>query len=232
MMSPLPRLRLTLLLAAWVFAGCGRPFAIQTPPGLVEPRRRPDFAYRAMTPDEVVLGVRVVDAGNADVAFWTEAVWLHMKDLTGYALLTSADVSSADGTRGKELRFSHVNHGRDFEYTVRVFVPESTTCSSSEDRRHQGGHEPVSRGARRRDGVPPLQLTRGFDEAHDDGRAAHAGAHRRARRGPLQETSRSSRGARTRACTAPPGARSWAGRASWRARWWPRGSSRASAWPR
>jgi len=122
MMSPLPRLRLTLLLAAWVFAGCGRPFAIQTPPGLVELPGQTDFAYRAMTPDGVVLGVRVVDAGNADVAFWTEAVWLHMKDLTGYALLTSADVSSADGTRGKELRFSHVDHGRDFEYTVRVFV--------------------------------------------------------------------------------------------------------------
>jgi hypothetical protein len=102
-------------------AGC-KPFAIKTPPGMIELEDQTDYAYRAMTPDGVVLGIRVVKGGKADVAFWTQAVTLHMKELSGYALLGTTDVTSADGSAGKELRFGHDESGKPYAYIVRVFV--------------------------------------------------------------------------------------------------------------
>ena len=75
-----------------------------------------------MTPDGVVLGVRVVDSGKTDATFWSQAVTLHMKELSGYALLATADVASADGIPGKELRFGHDESKRPYQYVVRLFV--------------------------------------------------------------------------------------------------------------
>jgi hypothetical protein len=109
------------LTAAFELGAC-QPFAIKTPPAMIELEQKGDYAYRAMTPDGVVLGVRVVDNGKADAAFWTQAVVLHMKELSAYALLTTADVTSADGSPGKELRFGHDESGKPYAYVVRIFV--------------------------------------------------------------------------------------------------------------
>jgi len=111
-----------LIVAAALLAGCAS-FTLETPPGMIELKEQGTYAYRAMTPDGVVLGIRVVDdAQKTDVAFWVEAVTLHMKELSGYALLTTADVSTADGSHGKELRFGHDEAGAPYLYVMRVFV--------------------------------------------------------------------------------------------------------------
>jgi hypothetical protein len=116
-------LALALVLLA---VGCS-PFAIQTSPAMIELKDQSDYAYRAMTPDGAVLGVRVIkDAGKADVAFWTQAVTLHMQELSGYALLTTTDVTTANGVAGKELRFGHDENGKPYAYAVRIFVQGKT----------------------------------------------------------------------------------------------------------
>ena len=104
-------------------AGCGPIFTLDTPSGMIELKDQRSYAYRAMTPDGVVLGVRVIeDAGKTDVAFWVQAVTLHMKELSGYALLSSVDVTTASGSAGKELRFGHDEAGKPYVYVVRIFV--------------------------------------------------------------------------------------------------------------
>jgi hypothetical protein len=109
-------------LLALGLSGCGRPFAVTTPPSMIELEQQTDYAYRAMTPDGVVLGVRVADSGKTDAAFWSQAVTLHMKELSGYAFLATADVATADGVPGKELRFGHDESNRPYQYVVRLFV--------------------------------------------------------------------------------------------------------------
>ena len=116
------------LFAAALLAGCGAPFTMKTPPSMVELDAQTEYAYRAMTPDGVVLGVRVLEGdGKADVAFWSEAVALHMKELSGYALLGTSEVVTANGFKGKELRFGHDEGKKPYLYTVRLFVGRTHT---------------------------------------------------------------------------------------------------------
>jgi hypothetical protein len=114
--------RLSLVAALAALAGCSA-FHLETPPSMIELKNQASYDYRAMTPDGVVLGVRVVDdAGKTDVAFWTEAITLHMNELSGYALLGASDVTSENGSHGKELRFGHDEAGKPYVYAVRIFV--------------------------------------------------------------------------------------------------------------
>ena len=120
-------LMLSILIAAATFAtGCGRPFDVKTPPGLIElENQEPAYAYRAMSSDGVVVGVRAVDESrNSDLAFWAHAVEKRMKELSGYAELGESDVVSRDGTKGKELVFGHDESGKPYLYTVRLFVAQ------------------------------------------------------------------------------------------------------------
>ena len=114
------RLALALLLAT---VGC-RSFDIKTPPNMIELEHDASFEYRAMTPEGVVLGVRVIDQGDkrADVPFWARAIALHMKELSGYALLQTSEVTTRDGVKGTELRFGHDEHGKPYAYIVRIYV--------------------------------------------------------------------------------------------------------------
>ncbi|HLK39665.1 MAG TPA: serine/threonine protein kinase [Polyangiaceae bacterium] len=120
--------RFALLLLALAPAACGRPFKVDTAPGMVELQDQdPPFAYRALAPEGVVVAVRVVDNDeNGTLDFWTRATSLRMRQLNGYALVGEADVKSRDGTPGKELRFGHDEAGgKPFLYTVRLFVAQS-----------------------------------------------------------------------------------------------------------
>jgi hypothetical protein len=103
---------------------CGRPFDVKTAPGLVElDNQEPEYAYRAIAPEGVVLAVRVVDTkGRGDLEFWTRATTLRMRQLSGYALLARSDVKSRDGTPGHELDFGHDQNGKPYLYALRVFV--------------------------------------------------------------------------------------------------------------
>jgi hypothetical protein len=114
------------LLAGIGSTGCGRPFKVATSPGMVElDHQGPDYDYRAMTPEGVIMGIRVVDTdGRGDVDFWTRATSLRMRQLNGYALLASKDVKSKDGTPGRELDFGHDERGKTYLYNVRIFVAQ------------------------------------------------------------------------------------------------------------
>jgi len=109
--------------------GCGRPFKVQTAPGFVELEKQQDYdyQYRATTPEGVVFGVKTVDVSDdkSDLDFWTKAVTLQLRDVQGYALLDSTDVTSLDGTKGKTLRFGHDEDGKPFDYWLTLYVAQN-----------------------------------------------------------------------------------------------------------
>lgn len=103
-------------------AGCGRPFDVKTAPGFVELEHQADYDYRSTTPEGVVVGIRVVeDERRGDVPFWTQAITLQMRDISGYALLESVDVVSADGTKGRLLKFGHDEDDKPYVYWIALF---------------------------------------------------------------------------------------------------------------
>jgi hypothetical protein len=106
---------------------CGRPFDVKTAPGFVElENQEPQYDYRAMAPEGVVLAVRAISIDDkGDLAFWARAVTLRMRQMNGYALTGTDDVRSRDGTKGKELRFGHDENGKPYLYRVRLFVAQS-----------------------------------------------------------------------------------------------------------
>jgi hypothetical protein len=116
-MRALAPLFLVLLLAA-----CGRPFDVKTAPGFVPLENQVQYEYRSTTPEGVVFAVRVVeDEKRGDLGFWTHAVTLQLREVSGYALLETADVKSADGTPGKVMRFGRDEDSKPFVYWVAVF---------------------------------------------------------------------------------------------------------------
>jgi hypothetical protein len=115
-----------LLVAAFAFAAgaCGPPFDVKTAPGFVplENQSASSYDYRATTPEGVVVAVRVVDdEKRGDLAFWTQALVLQLRDASGYALLDSVDVVSRDGTKGKLLKFGHDEADKPFVYWVSIY---------------------------------------------------------------------------------------------------------------
>ena len=117
---------IVLVSLALCTSACGRPFDVKTAPGFVElDNQEPQYSYRAIAPEGVVMGVRVVPIEDrGDLTFWERAVTLRMRQLNAYALLGSQDVTSRDGTKGKELRFGHDEHGKPYLYRVRIFVAQ------------------------------------------------------------------------------------------------------------
>ncbi|CAN5688828.1 hypothetical protein BH09MYX1_BH09MYX1_32410 [soil metagenome] len=122
-------LPILLALGLAVFAmGCGKPFDVKTAPGFIElEHQEPTYQYRATTPEGVVVGVQVIEleGDNAgDLAFWTRAITLQVRDVQGYALVETRDVKSRDGTPGKELRFGHDEDNKPFVYRLTVYVKQ------------------------------------------------------------------------------------------------------------
>ena len=113
----------TLLLALPLMAAGCHTFEIATAPGLVSLEDQERYDYRAIAPEGVVVGVKVVDIGKqGDLGFWARATTLRIRQLDGYAMLGEADVKSRDGTPGHELRFGHDEGGKPYLYTLRVYV--------------------------------------------------------------------------------------------------------------
>jgi hypothetical protein len=102
--------------------GACRSFDMKTAPGFLEiTSANAPYVYRATTPDGIVIAARVetVDGeGSDDLAFWTRAFTLELRDRNGYALLDTLDVKSLDGAHGKELRFGHDESGKPYAYWV------------------------------------------------------------------------------------------------------------------
>ena len=110
-------------------AACGRPFDVKTAPGFLELKEADSssYAYRATTPEGVVVGVRVVDVegeGSHDLGFWTRALTLQLRDAGGYALLETRDVKSRDGVPGKQLRLGRDESGKPYVYWVTYFASD------------------------------------------------------------------------------------------------------------
>ena len=119
--------RAVLVFAALVSlgtAGCGRSYAVAAAPGFVKlENTQPPYDWRAVAPDGVAVAMRVVPLEDrADLAFWTHAVTLRMREMNGYALVDTLDVKSRDGTAGKELVFGHDESGKPFVYRVRLYL--------------------------------------------------------------------------------------------------------------
>jgi hypothetical protein len=84
---------------------------------------QPPYDWRAVAPDGVAVAMRVVPLQDkADLAFWTHAVTLRMREMNGYALVDTREVKSRDGTAGKELVFGHDESGKPFVYRVRLYL--------------------------------------------------------------------------------------------------------------
>ena len=115
-------------LSALLFSlACARPFDIHTAPGFIELKQDASSSYGfvATTPDRVVLSVRVVDLegeASEDLAFWTQAMTLELRDVSGYALESTTDVRSLDGTPGKQLRFGHDEHGKPYVFWLTFWI--------------------------------------------------------------------------------------------------------------
>ena len=111
---------------ALALAGCGRPFDVAAAPGFVPLANQATYDWRATTPEGVVVAVRVVeDEKRGDIPFWTEAITLQLRDVSGYALLESTDVVSADGTKGRMMKFGHDEDGKPFVYWVTIYAAQS-----------------------------------------------------------------------------------------------------------
>lgn len=136
MTDPLPA-KVFALLALAACVACGRPFDAKTPPGFVELEGQSGdetpYAYRATTPEGVVVAVRVVDdEARGDLGFWTQTVTRQLREVSGYALVGTSDVTARDGTAGRRLVFGHDEGGKPYTYWVtlwlaqgRVFVAEA-----------------------------------------------------------------------------------------------------------
>jgi hypothetical protein len=95
-------------------------------PGFVPLENQSSYDWRATTPEGVVVAMRVVDdERRGDIAFWTQAVTLQLRDVSGYALLESTDVTSADGTRGRMMKFGHDEDGKPFVYWITIYAAQS-----------------------------------------------------------------------------------------------------------
>lgn len=111
--------------------GCGRPFDIPTSNGFVElENQAPEYDYRATTPDGVIMSVRAIDntgstGERGDIGFWERAITLEMRDVQGYALLDAKDVVSADGSKGRQLKFGHDEDAKPYAYWVTLYLAQS-----------------------------------------------------------------------------------------------------------
>jgi hypothetical protein len=116
---------ISVISLALALTACGRPFKVETAPGFVELENQADsteYAYRSTTPEGVSFGIRVIpDEDRGDLAFWTRALTLQLRDVTGYALLSTGDTRSLDGTPGKTLHFGHDEDNKPYLYDVAVY---------------------------------------------------------------------------------------------------------------
>jgi hypothetical protein len=124
-MNRLPAL-LVAALAIAGSAGCGHPFVPATPAGFVDlGDKYSDGEYRAVTADNVVLGIRAFkNAPRGELSFWARVLERRMREMGGYALLDKRDVAALGGLRGVQMRLGHDEGKTTYLYIVALFVAE------------------------------------------------------------------------------------------------------------
>ncbi|MBS2017739.1 MAG: hypothetical protein JST00_32980 [Deltaproteobacteria bacterium] len=117
---------LVVTLALTLATGCGARVQAKAAPGFVELKGDPDYAFRAVAPEGVAVAARLVKLDEPmEVSFWERAVALRMRELEGYALVETKNVTAHDGLSGRELIFGHDEQGKPFVYRVRLFTRET-----------------------------------------------------------------------------------------------------------
>ena len=104
---------------------CGRPFNVQTAPGFIELEGQhvEGYDYRATSPEGVVFAIKVVpDEDRGDIDFWTRTLTLKLRDEMGYAIVSTEDVVSLDGAKGRTLKLGHDEGGKPYDYWVTVYI--------------------------------------------------------------------------------------------------------------
>ncbi len=106
-------------------AGCGRGFVIVTPAGFAELESQKEYGYRATNAEGVVIGVRREDNRPwGDLAFWSGALDAQLRR-QGYVADKALDLESADGIKGRQIRYHVPRGGREFVFWSTVFVTDS-----------------------------------------------------------------------------------------------------------
>jgi hypothetical protein len=114
-----------VLLASVLFAACGPSFQAAAPPGFVELEDQELYDWRATTADGLVIAVREVEhEPKGTTEFWTRAIENQIRTRGGYALIATKEVTSADGVKGKLLRFGHDEGGKPHIYVIALFVTD------------------------------------------------------------------------------------------------------------
>lgn len=78
--------------------------------------------FKAITPEEAKVWVRVFDEPGGDVGFWSEALRRDLIDQRGYVLLGERDLATRSGHPGHELRCETSATGRPLSYLIAVVV--------------------------------------------------------------------------------------------------------------
>jgi hypothetical protein len=106
-------------------AGCTHGVAISTPPGFAELGSNGSYDYRAADSRGVAIAVRrEANDPSADLAFWAGAVDAQLRR-DGYQAMDAADVHSADGIEGRQIRYTVAREGRAHVFMVVVYVTDT-----------------------------------------------------------------------------------------------------------
>jgi hypothetical protein len=104
--------------------GCAstRPATMKTPDGFAELGHAGAYSFRAASAHGVVLAMRAEkNEPRANLDFWKDAVDARVRR-QGYAPDGQANVKSADGHDGRQLRYARVEDRRTYRYWLTLFV--------------------------------------------------------------------------------------------------------------
>lgn len=117
--------RTILILAALCsFAGGCASAHLDTPAGFAAFDDNKAYDFYASDGEGVVLAVRTEkNRPHGDLSYWTSALDVQLRE-AGYRPHNVADVTSADGHEGKQLRYVVDDDGRELVFWVSVFVTD------------------------------------------------------------------------------------------------------------
>ena len=119
-----------------LLSGCGTSMHIAPPPGFAVLDGGEDHAYRAVSPDGVVLAVRrEKNEPHGDLGFWSGAIDAKLRR-DGYRAFEGHEVV-AKGVRGKQIRYAIERAGREHTYWVTVFVTEKHVLTAEAGGDHE-----------------------------------------------------------------------------------------------
>ena len=124
--APLLRGAIALpLMLSFAASACTHNVDIHTPEGFAVLEDGGDhYAYRASSAEGVVLAVRNNDnEPHGDLTFWSGALDAHL-ERRGYVRKGIAEVNSADGVVGRQMRYEVQRRGRLHMFWFTVFVTD------------------------------------------------------------------------------------------------------------